>query len=139
MGKNKRSVVQICCLCLFFLGLVHSLSNNNQSLAQTAKRPIIQGVPACGSSSLSINGATPGNPITKVAPAYPDKAKRKKINGAVVVEVLIDEAGNVRTARVLSGHKLLRDSASTAAREWKFAPTLLDGKPGKGISTRSEE
>jgi TonB family protein len=75
--------------------------------------------------------------IKKVEPVFPPIAKAARASGEVKVEVTIDKAGNVISARVLSGHPLLRDSALAAARQWKFKPTMASGRPAKvsGILT----
>src|SRR5437868_3652119 len=62
--------------------------------------------------------------VTRVEPQYPPLAKAAGVSGQVVVEVTVDEAGNVISARAVSGHPLLRDPAITAACGWKFKPTL---------------
>lgn len=67
----------------------------------------------------------------KLEPMYPLIAKAARASGAVKVEVAIDEAGKVVSARAVSGHPLLRDSALAAARQWKFKPTTISGKPVK--------
>lgn len=69
----------------------------------------------------------------KVEPVYPPLAKAARVSGSVVVEVTVDEEGNVTVARTISGHPLLKDSAREAAQEWKFKPTLLSGVPVKVI------
>src|SRR5262249_47960519 len=48
-------------------------------------------------------------------PAYPPLARAAKVTGNVVVEVTIDETGNVTAARAVSGHPLLKDAAVEAA------------------------
>jgi|SRR5262245_980981 len=75
--------------------------------------------------------------IKKVEPVFPPIAKAARASGGVKVEVTIDKAGKVISARVLSGHPLLRDAALTAARQWEFKPTMVSGKPAKvsGILT----
>jgi len=75
--------------------------------------------------------------IKKVEPVFPPIAKAARASGEVKVEVTIDKAGKVISARVLSGHPLLRDAALTAARQWEFKPTMVSGKPAKvsGILT----
>src|SRR5438093_91693 len=70
--------------------------------------------------------------IKRVKPVYPADAK---ITGTVVVEVTIDENGNVILARTTSGHPLLMGPALAAARGWKFSPTQLSGVPVKVIGT----
>jgi Gram-negative bacterial TonB protein C-terminal len=49
----------------------------------------------------------------------------------VLVQVLIDEEGNVIAAKALEGHPLLQAVSVAAAREAKFSPTLLEGEPVK--------
>jgi protein TonB len=49
----------------------------------------------------------------------------------VVVQVLIDENGNVVSAHAVSGHPLLQAVAVGAARQAKFSPTKLSGQPVK--------
>jgi len=73
----------------------------------------------------------------KVEPVFPPIAKAARASGEVKVEVTINKAGKVISARVLSGHPLLRDAALTAARQWEFMPTMVSGKPDKvsGILT----
>ena len=51
--------------------------------------------------------------------------------GAVAVQVLVDEGGNVIAASAVSGHPLLRAAAEEAARGATFAPTRLSGEPVK--------
>ena len=65
----------------------------------------------------------------KVAPEYPKDAKAQKIEGTVEVEVLIDEGGKVIEAEAVKGHQLLREAATTAAKQWKFKVIELSGNP----------
>ena len=64
-----------------------------------------------------------------VNPAYPPLAREARIAGTVVVDAVIDEQGNVISARVLSGHPLLVDAALKAVLQWKYEPTTLNGQP----------
>ena len=48
-----------------------------------------------------------------------------------MVQVLIDENGNVVAAHATSGHPLLQAAAVGAARSSKFTPTKLSGQPVK--------
>jgi protein TonB len=66
-----------------------------------------------------------------VQPTYPAIARAAHASGTVVVQVLIDEDGNVITAHAVSGHPLLQPSAVSAARASKFSPTKLSGQPVK--------
>ena len=75
--------------------------------------------------------------ISRPEPEYPVAALASKAQGAVSVQVLIDEAGNVIKATAVSGHPKLREAATAAARRAKFKPTMLSGLPVKvsGILT----
>ncbi len=68
-------------------------------------------------------------------PSYPPIAKTAKVAGSVTVQVLVDENGNVIAARAISGHPLLQSAAVAAARQAKFAPTKVKGKPVKVSGT----
>jgi len=70
-------------------------------------------------------GLSPRRTIRAVKPDYPDSALRAGIVGEVVVEVQIDHKGDVVSAKVLSGNRLLRFASLEAARQWKFEPVAL--------------
>jgi protein TonB len=74
-----------------------------------------------------VNGQAKYLPI----PVYTAAARAVKASGAVNVQVLIDEAGNVVSANAVNGHPLLKGEAEKAARNAKFKPTLLSDKPVK--------
>lgn len=78
-------------------------------------------------------GIVNGKAANLVKPPYPAAARAVRASGAVNVQVTIDEYGNVISAQAISGHPLLRAAAVKAARESKFAPTLLEGQPVKVI------
>jgi TonB family protein len=75
--------------------------------------------------------------ISLPKPPYPPIARAAKATGTVVVEVTVDENGNVISARAISGHPLLQAGAIAAARSARFSPTRLSGQPVKvtGIIT----
>jgi len=62
-------------------------------------------------------------------PEYPPLAKHAKINGAVVIEAVIDTQGNVVDMHLVSGNPLLEKAAMDALRQWKYEPTLVGGQP----------
>src|SRR5262245_47840655 len=82
-------------------------------------------------------GVLQGSAIKRVQPPYPPLAKAARASGAVQVQIIVSEAGDVLEAAVISGHPLLRDAAEQAARQWQFKPTLLQDKAVKvsGILT----
>src|SRR5215218_1578797 len=74
-------------------------------------------------------GVLNGKAISKPQPAYPPIAKAARASGTVTVQVTVDESGGVVSAAAVSGHPLLQASAVAAAKQAKFTPTLLGGKP----------
>lgn len=57
---------------------------------------------------------------SKVAPVYPELAKKMSISGTVKVAVVVGSDGTVKSTKVLGGHPLLVDAAVDAVRKWKF-------------------
>jgi periplasmic protein TonB len=76
-------------------------------------------------------GVLNGKALHLVQPAYPQIARQAHASGMVVVQVLIDENGNVVAAHAVSGHPLLQAVAVAAARASRFSPTKLSGQPVK--------
>ena len=68
-------------------------------------------------------------------PVYPPDAKEARVQGVVILEVLIGEDGKVEQAKVLRSIPLLDQAAIDAVRQWEFTPTLLNGEPKKVIMT----
>jgi protein TonB len=67
--------------------------------------------------------------IQKVEPIYPELAIKARITGRVILQVTVDEDGNVASIQVLQGHPLLEGAAVSAVKQWKYAPTILNGEP----------
>lgn len=65
------------------------------------------------------------------APAYPADAKEKHIQGTVVVAITIDEQGVPQSVEALEGPEELRSTATDYAKDWRFEPAQLNGKPIK--------
>lgn len=63
------------------------------------------------------------------APDYPVLARQSRLSGVVVIEAVIDEHGDVKGMRVVSGHPLLIPAALSAVSRRKYEPTILDGEP----------
>jgi TonB family protein len=89
------------------------------------------GVPNDDGSSPVQAGVLNGKALNLPKPPYPWIAQYAFARGAVVVHVMIDEEGNVISARAVSGHPLLQAVSVAAAREAKFTPTILSGQPVK--------
>lgn len=59
---------------------------------------------------------------SRVAPVYPEIAKRMKIGGVVKLEATVDAEGKVTGVKTVSGNRMLADAAENAVKQWKFVP-----------------
>lgn len=89
---------------------------------------------AGGASDAGVLG---GKALSLPRVPYPRAAIPERAAGRVTVKVVVDEAGKVVAAQAVSGHPLLQPAAVKAAREARFAPALLGGKPVKVVGTIS--
>ena len=99
-----------------------SVRVDSEPPAAPAPRPILK--PVSG-------GVLNGTAISLPSPSYPETARRLRMTGVVVVQVVVDETGKVISAEVLSGPSLLKDAAVQAALRARFSPTKLSGQPVK--------
>ena len=74
------------------------------------------------------SGIRPPEKIVNVQPTYPELARLTRIQGVVILEAVIDAAGNVTSARVLRGYPVLDPAALGAVQQWKFKPATLNGE-----------
>ena len=59
---------------------------------------------------------------SKVAPQYPDLARRMNITGVVKVLITVTPTGSVKDAKLVGGHPVLANSALDAVKKWRFEP-----------------
>ena len=89
--------------------------------------------PAAGTDparALRVGGnIPPPRKIADVPPMYPEEAQKAKVQGVVLLEVVVDEGGNVSETRKLRSIPLLDQAAIDAVKQWKYTPTLLNGVP----------
>nr|AIA11932.1 Gram-negative bacterial tonB protein [uncultured bacterium] len=62
--------------------------------------------------------------VHKIDAVYPEEAKRKGVEGNVILEITINEKGEVADARVKSGDELLSKAALDAMKQFRFSNSL---------------
>jgi TonB family protein len=67
--------------------------------------------------------------IRKVAPVYPPLARQARIQGTVVLSIVINKDGEVRDTKLVSGHPMLAPAAIEAVKQWRYKPYVSDDKP----------
>ena len=79
---------------------------------------------------LREGGATAPQPVVRVPLEMTPEARAARAQGAVLLEILVDEEGNVKEAQVRRGFGLgMDEKAVETVLQWKFKPALKDGKP----------
>lgn len=125
--------------------LVEALESKRASLAEQARAlgdeiAALRAVPqSCDGRAPVRVGETIKAPMKTrdMKPAYPAEAMRQKVDGTVILEIVVDCTGAVSDARVLRGVPMLNDVARDAVRQWRYRPTLLNGAPVPVIMTVS--
>lgn len=69
--------------------------------------------------------------VRRVAPVYPSEARRREIEGRVLLQAVLDRRGQVEPGvTVLESVPMLDDEAIAAVRKWRFQPARNDrGEP----------
>lgn len=69
-------------------------------------------------------------PIYRPEPEYSEEARKAKFQGAVMLQIVIDENGRTRDIRVIRPLGLgLDEKAIEAVQKWRFKPSTKDGRP----------
>ena len=101
-----------------------------QARSMAAERNAKSGWGEIPPNAVRIGGEIrPPTKIKDVKPVYPEVAQNARVQGVVIVEAVITEAGNVAAVHVLRSIPLLDQAALDAVRQWEFTPTLLHGAP----------
>ena len=79
--------------------------------------------------------ATKPKILKEVKAVYPPEALKSKAQGEVVVDIRISKDGNVVDTKVVKSIPELDKAATDALKQYKFQPTLLNGKPVDVLAT----
>ena len=63
-----------------------------------------------------------------VEPVYPTDARQARLEGTVKLHVVVGANGEIESFHPVSGPESLARAAMIAVREWRYRPTLLNGK-----------
>jgi TonB family protein len=68
------------------------------------------------------------NLVKQVDPIYSEEAKARGAEGDVLVHVVLGTDGTVKELNVIKGDPVLAKAAAEAIQQWRYKPTLLNGK-----------
>jgi periplasmic protein TonB len=74
------------------------------------------------------SGIRPPVKTVDATPVYPAIARTARVQGVVILEAVLDAGGRVDDVRVLRSIPLLDQAAIDAVRQWRYTPTLLNGR-----------
>jgi TonB family protein len=80
------------------------------------------------SAKVSLSPGTAERVARSVKPDYPLLAKQMKVQGAVVLQALIDKTGGIQELHVVSGPAILASAAQEAVKQWHFKPYYQGGQ-----------
>lgn len=66
--------------------------------------------------------------VQNVTAAFPAEAKAVVLQGIVILELRLDATGRVVDVRPVRPIPMLDDAAIAAAKQWRFTPTIVDGR-----------
>ncbi len=102
-----------------------------------------------GEATAAVAPEVGPKPLRFVEPEYTREARRKKVKAEVVIEVFVDEKGNVQDAKIVERFIYSKDkkkpvaslgygldeTALTAAQKWTFRPARQNGAPVQSYTT----
>ncbi len=67
--------------------------------------------------------------VKKVEAVYPEKARKDKIEGLIVLEITVDREGRVTNAKILRGIPALDQAAIQAVMQYRYEPQIIGDHP----------
>jgi protein TonB len=95
-------------------------------------RPVVRRppvvTPPAATVRIKVSQMEPAKLLVKVVPVYPAMARTTRTQGTVYLLGVIATDGTIQSLHVISGHPLLVNAALDAVRQWRYKPTILNGR-----------
>ncbi|HLV88140.1 MAG TPA: energy transducer TonB [Candidatus Sulfotelmatobacter sp.] len=106
---------------LTLLGTCFALAHENGGQQQTSGETVY---------NMRDPGVTPPRGLSTPQPEYSDEARRKKISGSVLLQIIVEPDGSAKDVKIKKGlEKSLDKQAVAAVQKWTFQPGTKDGQP----------
>lgn len=102
-----------------------TVTENGKVIYRAPSQPI----PGAAGSTRAANEPPGTRLIHRVEPAYPEEARKRNIQGPVVLDVQVLGDGKVGNIEIAAGNPVLAEAAVHAVRQWKYQPYVVDGRP----------
>src|SRR6185369_15331032 len=102
------------------------------------KRTAVGGVPGCVGTPEKVRVSQQVMQkmlVSRIEPEYPPEALTARIEGIVVLGLLIDRDGSVSNVEKISGSDVFTTAATNAVKQWKFRPFYVNGEVVKVVTT----
>ncbi len=99
--------------------------------AAEAAAEAARNVPPPPPEFVNLGFLSAANATKMITPVYSVIAQRSHVEGKVIVDLELDENGDVVSAKATSGNQMLRSSAEDAAKRSKFKPAMYNNRPIK--------
>lgn len=111
----------------FLLTLPEEALSASSSVAISSRR-LVPMPPGVNRQMEPAKNLVVGRLLRRVVPSYPPDALQQRIDGTVRLRASIGEDGKVQSVEPVSGPPLLVGAAVIAVHEWRYGPTILDGR-----------
>ena len=109
-----------------YLSLPEEAVSASSSVAISSRR-LVPLPPDLHSQAQPTKNLVVGRVVKRADPSYPQDAIEQRIEGTVLLHVVIGEDGKVQSVEAVGGPPALVGAAVNAVREWHYAPTLFEG------------
>jgi TonB family protein len=83
-----------------------------------------------GDDVLYLDGTiTPPALLDRVLPVYPEVARRARVEGAVILQVVVERDGSITQIEVVRSQPLFDQAAIDAVSRWRYKPAALGDRP----------
>jgi TonB family protein len=113
----------------FFVNLTNEAVGASQWVAISAARSVWIGPKPNPDGFGRAERVTIGRLLSHSEPFYPQEARAQRLEGSVVLRATFGRTGTPVKVTPVSGPSLLASAAMSAVREWRYAPTFIDGDP----------
>jgi TonB family protein len=115
----------------FFVNLPSETVSASGNIAISVQRSIEIAPRKFASSYVRAERVVIGKLMSHSEPFYPADARNRRIEGSVELRARIGRAGGVLDVTQIAGSPVLGAAAVTALRDWRYAPTYIDGDPAE--------
>jgi TonB family protein len=130
----------VCAIAVYLI--CHALLFTSSAGAEQTKESYVliagqavRSSPHCTAKDPAPNCVSLPQLLSSPPPTYPEEARKAKIEGSVILVLIVDEKGNPTNLRVINSLGMgLDEKAIEAVTSWKFEPAF--GKDGKPVAAK---